>query len=559
MNTPNPFSGTPSFIAFSPMNQEPLPVCLDKSNGGEFFDEIRAGRFTRVSFHRTLRIPEDGNDYPLPAGLGRFPIHRVEDYAEKVPAKWLEDGGFFIPLYQKEALFLQFDGPEWHPTIAKVCVGRINAISGKPYSEILSRQNQDYVVIPNQRWLDGIFSEDGLVKQFVAMPLGQGYTIEAQITDEERFGGFQVVIMDAVDSRFSDRNPRIDWRIQREEEAKRKKLSESLQASPLPADTFDLESLSGSLQASPLPAAGLDLGATPVSMGIAAGGSIKQQIHRDTYGIESWNPERKRSLTIHLVNSLAYKAITGMEPPPSPITAAEYKRANIPWFSHYDESAPALKPQSILKKILSVSTIEKQRGIVSHNDIGNFIIRAQQVHRIRTPDKNEASNDFRKRAKESQRYKWWEAALREISYVIDLGVDVTAEDYALRSSCNYHLGRFKEGSIDATLGLEDDSSCVEALTWRAYCRQSLAEHDLLYIDAIELIKFQKTELLGLELSVEAALHATLFDEVHLYTEAINNARTLKKKRPNYKKADELISALNMKFCGRDWGEDHGVQ
>lgn len=201
---------------------DPLEVCLDRKSESQEFDEIMIGRFTRISFHRTLRIPEDGRDYPLPSGLGRFPIHRVEDYAEKVPAKWLQEGGFFIPLYQKEALFLQFDGPKWHPTIAKVCVGKINAISGKPYSEGLSRQQQDYVVIPNQKWLDGICSGEGLVKQFVAMPLGQGYTIEAQITDEEKFGGFQIVIMDAKDGRFADRDPAIDSRIDDDEEARRR-------------------------------------------------------------------------------------------------------------------------------------------------------------------------------------------------------------------------------------------------------------------------------------------------------------------------------------------------
>lgn len=73
-------------------------------------DELVVGRHTRISFNRTLRVPEDGREYPLPAGFGRLPILRVEDYAERVPEKWLEQGGFFIPLYQREALFLEFSG-----------------------------------------------------------------------------------------------------------------------------------------------------------------------------------------------------------------------------------------------------------------------------------------------------------------------------------------------------------------------------------------------------------------------------------------------------------------
>ena len=50
------------------------------------------GNFT-VSFQRTLRIPDDGSVYPLPPGLGEFPIHRVEDHAERVPEPWREHGG----------------------------------------------------------------------------------------------------------------------------------------------------------------------------------------------------------------------------------------------------------------------------------------------------------------------------------------------------------------------------------------------------------------------------------------------------------------------------------
>ncbi len=510
----------------------PLEVCLGKTAGSQEFDEIMIGRFTRISFHRTLRIPEDGRDYPLPAGLGRFPIHRVEDYAEKVPAKWLLDGGLFIPLYQKEALFLQFDGPNWHPNIAKVCVGKINAISGKPYSEALSRQHQDYVVIPNQKWLDGVCSGEGLVKQFVAMPLGQGYTIEAQITDEERYGGFQMVIMDAVDGRFPNRNPAIDSRIEAEEEAQRRRRSGALYAAGLPDVSFSL-------------------GSSP-SMGIAAGGSIKQQIQKDTYGVESWSPKKKRSLTIHLVNSMAYREITGLEPPSSPITIAAYERAKIPWYSHYDETVPIVKPPSIFKRILGISAIEKKRGINQHDDVVQRFIATQKIHKIRTPDKNEASSTFRKRAYESRSKEWWEAAVREISYVIDLQSDVSAEDFALRSCCNFHLGRFRDGSTDGSLALEKDKKCVEALSWRAYCRKSLGDHEGLLEDADALMRVPETELIGLELKAEAALLAERYDD------AFNDAMTLKAKSRGHSRANQIISKANMKVFGRDFEEDHDI-
>jgi hypothetical protein len=46
-------------------------------------------------------------------------------------------------------------------------------------------------VTPQQRWIDGVAAEAGLVRQFVAVPMGLGYSIEAQITHEEKLGGIQ--------------------------------------------------------------------------------------------------------------------------------------------------------------------------------------------------------------------------------------------------------------------------------------------------------------------------------------------------------------------------------
>ena len=59
---------------------------------------IHVGPHFTVQFERTLRIPDDGNTYPLPPSLGAFPIYRVRDYADRVPEAWNEYGGVFIPM-----------------------------------------------------------------------------------------------------------------------------------------------------------------------------------------------------------------------------------------------------------------------------------------------------------------------------------------------------------------------------------------------------------------------------------------------------------------------------
>jgi hypothetical protein len=58
----------------------------------------------------------------------------------------------------------------------------------------LSRNPQDYLVVPKQPWLDGYCVEIGVIRQSVAMPLGQGFSIEEQLTGEAEFGGLQLEV-----------------------------------------------------------------------------------------------------------------------------------------------------------------------------------------------------------------------------------------------------------------------------------------------------------------------------------------------------------------------------
>ena len=96
-------------------------------------DQISLGKLS-IAFHRTLRLPDDGRNYPLPPSLGHFPVHRVEDYADRVAASWRAHGGVFIPMYQREAAWLSFSPQGWGPQALKVAVGMVNAVSGDPWS-----------------------------------------------------------------------------------------------------------------------------------------------------------------------------------------------------------------------------------------------------------------------------------------------------------------------------------------------------------------------------------------------------------------------------------------
>lgn len=90
------------------------------------------------------------------------------------------------------------------PFAIQIFVGGVNAVSGEPTGDneavmmrrlsLMEKKKsiQDYVVTPKQLWLDGIATDHGRVRQFVAMPLGSGYTVEAQMTGQDLVGGLQI-------------------------------------------------------------------------------------------------------------------------------------------------------------------------------------------------------------------------------------------------------------------------------------------------------------------------------------------------------------------------------
>lgn len=177
-----------------------------------------------ISFKRTLRIPDDGNSYPLPPGFKNFPLRHVDDFGARVPADWNEHGGVMMPMYQSEAMWVNFNAGEY-PFAVKIAAGKINAVTGEDWENGLNDDPQDYMQIPQQPWLDGFCVEKGVVRQFVAMPLGEGYTAEEQLTGKAEFGGLQIIVYPMkreVYEEYESKRIAKEEARRREEEARRR-------------------------------------------------------------------------------------------------------------------------------------------------------------------------------------------------------------------------------------------------------------------------------------------------------------------------------------------------
>ena len=278
----------------------------------------------KIDFQRTLRIPDDNRAYNLPPGLGSFPLSRVDDYLDNLPDKWNQHGGVFLPMYQAEAMWINFQGD--YPMAVKIAAGKINAVTGKAWNEELSDEPQDYLVVPGQPWLDGFCVEKGLIRQFVAMPLGEGYTVEEQLTGEAEHGGVQIAVYPMKRSVYKEK--------------------------------FGFPEASRIEQ----PSAPLACGENLPEMGLAPGGLMRQEIYKDEHGIEAWDTSLCSRCFVHIVNSVQLLHLTGCKPPGMPPTAQDYTRAGLPWFDYYGGDLQAMGGAKELAQLDSVASVKLKKG-----------------------------------------------------------------------------------------------------------------------------------------------------------------------------------------------------
>lgn len=300
------------------------------------FPEVHKDAQLRITFQRTLRIPDDERTYPLPPGLGSFPLRHVDDFAKTVPGQWIQHGGVMMPMYQSEALWINFSSRYLqkhrteYPFAVKIATGKINAVTGDEWVNGLHDEPQDYMVTSEQPWLDGYCVEKGLVRQFVAMPLGSGYSAEEQLTGKAEHGGLQIIVYPMKKSSFEEIFPERDEEHFLDD-------TELLRC----ADVCE--------------AAGSD-------MGLAPGGKMKQEIYEDPYYMEDYDQEEGSRCFVHLANSLAWMSITGEVPPTVPFTSKEYTNAGLPWFDFYNENVSPVGGAGKLNNMKSVVQIGREKG-----------------------------------------------------------------------------------------------------------------------------------------------------------------------------------------------------
>ena len=155
-----------------------------------------------------------------------------------------------LPLYVREALWINLDSAE--PVAVQIATGGVCIASGRPLKDRLTRRPQNYVVLPEQPWVDGFKTASGEVRQFVGVSKGSGLSVEQQLTGSDDVGGIQIQVWRLTPAALKR------WKAQQRRTAH---ISYAMSHPMLVESTM---------------------------LGVGAGGRIRQEIYRDPFTKDDW-------------------------------------------------------------------------------------------------------------------------------------------------------------------------------------------------------------------------------------------------------------------------------
>jgi hypothetical protein len=118
-------------------------------------------------------------------------------------------------------------------------------------------------------------------------------------------------------------------------------------------------------------------------MGLGAGGNLRQKVYPDPYGLDTWDQSNWGQVVVQIVNSDAYRSLTGHDPPPTPVNAAYYTDMGLPWFDLYDEEQGDIGGSERMAGVKTVSWREREDGTAAESqEDASIEIDSEQVKRL---------------------------------------------------------------------------------------------------------------------------------------------------------------------------------
>jgi hypothetical protein len=96
-------------------------------------------------------------------------------------------------------------------------------------------------------------------------------------------------------------------------------------------------------------------------MSIGAGGLIKQSILRDPHLSSAWDSDNTVMFNVQLLSAGVFQRVTGMAPPPSPVTTEHYAAAGVPFYNIQGEGKSGVK--GLFSDVKSVGQMDRENGV----------------------------------------------------------------------------------------------------------------------------------------------------------------------------------------------------
>jgi hypothetical protein len=220
-------------------------------------------------------------------------------------------------LARSEALWIWFSSR--YRFAVKIGAGKINLLSGEPWSSGLRRQPQDYLVVPGPDWSEN----NEVLRRYVALPLDTAGPADGLLAVGAEVGGmhFQVVPM-CADSHYRVEGAFLIPPTIKEFFMKiifAPMICAHLAESARRHERWEFEHSA--------------VESTEPVLDEAA----RQEIHQDPYQFAEWDQSHTVRCFVHTCRPPVWRQITGANPPHTPLTAKDYNASGIPWFNDYQD------------------------------------------------------------------------------------------------------------------------------------------------------------------------------------------------------------------------------
>ena len=276
-------------------------------------------------------------------------------------------------------------------------------------------------------------------------------------------------------------------------------------------------------------------------LGLGAGGKIRQEIVEDLYGAETWDEQCSGKVSIRIVNSAMFKLITGMDAPPTPLSAADYTKYGLPWFDYYDEAMPALLPSGILAKIKPIAALDKLKGVSKAGDHQPVQISPDQVRRIAVPTQKERIEFLHNNAEASWLAGRFEIAKRQTDLILEMNPQ-DARAFLIRADCNLELHRWIQAECDASDSLTIAPDAAFPWQIRAKANLMLGEFIQAVSDASEALQKKPTYR-----SDTLAIRAEAYLRLDLFKKALSDTSAIIEEKPADAWALSMRAACNWRL------------